>query len=196
MSGSAKDVFYAIDERLRTARFGLQDMSHPARSHSGLYNAVVFGRMVTFVLQNLRTIAPDFDDWYGPKQEEMRADPLMRYFHDLRTEIEKQAGRHTSASALIRSFSTEDIRRFQPAPPGAVGFFIGDQNGGSGWQIKLSDGSTDKYYVDLPPDIGEVTLHLPKAPDPYKEKPARELVGQYLDRLEGLIAEAKQRFSS
>jgi len=68
--------------------------------------------MVTFVLQNLRTIAPDFDDWYGPKQEEMRADPLMRYFHDLRTEIEKQAG---------SSYTIVQHRRHSPISTGAAG---------------------------------------------------------------------------
>lgn len=30
-----------------------------------LYKAVVFGRMATFVLQSLRSIAPDFNAWYG-----------------------------------------------------------------------------------------------------------------------------------
>ncbi len=59
---SVQDVIRAAEERLQTARFGLQDMSKPERAQSGLYNAVVFGRMVTFALQNLRNIAPDFDE--------------------------------------------------------------------------------------------------------------------------------------
>jgi hypothetical protein len=192
---SVQDVIRAAEERLQTARFGLQDMSKPERAQSGLYNAVVFGRMVTFALQNLRNIAPDFDEWYAPKQEEMRSDPLMRYFWDLRTQIEKQVGRHTATSAHIRSFGSADMQRFQPAPPGARGFFIGDQNGGSGWEIARADGSTDKYYIDLPPDIGTVTLHLAQAPEQHRGTPAPILVAQYLDRVEQLIREAKARFA-
>jgi hypothetical protein len=142
MNHNSQDIFRAVDERLETARFGLRDMSNPAKARSGLYNAVVFGRMVTFALQNLRSIANDFDEWYRPKQEEMRADPLMRYFHELRTKIEKCAGKHIYASGHINLLRLpNDIDRFQPAPPNAVGFFIGDENGGSGWIIRSFDGS-------------------------------------------------------
>jgi hypothetical protein len=191
---SIKDVLQAAEDRLNTAKFGLRDMGDPERSRSGLYNAVVFGRMVTFALQNLRGVVSNFDDWYGPKQQELRSDPLMRYFHDLRTEIEKKTTRHTATSVYIPSLNPNDLRRF-PRPPGATGFFIGDQNGGSGWEIKRADGSIEKYYVELPPSMAQVTLHLPNAPDPYKGLPARELVQRYLHSLEMLVAEARQRFS-
>src|SRR4029077_19190997 len=147
---SASDVIRAAEERLQTARFGVEDMARPKRMQSGLYNAVVFGRMVTFALQNLRSVAPEFDQWYAPKQEDMRSDPLMKYFNDLRSNIEKKVDRHTASQLKMRSFSTADIQRFQPAPPGANSFFIGDSNGGSGWCIERPDGTVEKYYVDLP----------------------------------------------
>ena len=44
VSDNSEDIFRAVDERLETSRFGLQDMSNPAKARSGLYNAVVFGR--------------------------------------------------------------------------------------------------------------------------------------------------------
>jgi len=189
------DVFRAVDDRQKAARFGLEDMKNPERSRSGFYNAVVFGRMVTFALQNLRGVADGFDEWYSAKQEEMKQDPLMKYFYDLRTDIEKQTNRHTAPLTHIKSFDPgQDMRRFQPAPPGATGFFIGDQNGGSGWDVKLADGTIQKYYVDLPPDIGEVTVRLPKAPEPFANVPAHQLVEKYLSYLDGLVAEAKARF--
>lgn len=103
---SASDVIRAAEERLESARFGLADMKQPQRAHSGFYNAVVFGRMVTFALQNLRSIIPEFDQWYAPKQEQLRADPLARYFYELlTTEIEKKVGRHTSISGYVRSLA-------------------------------------------------------------------------------------------
>src|SRR5262249_17042181 len=102
MAKHPADVIQAAEDRLRTARFGLADMDNPDRNRSGLYNAVVFGRMVTFALQNLRSIVPDFDEWYAPHQEAMRSDPLMKYFSDLRTEIEKKTDTPTRVSTHIR----------------------------------------------------------------------------------------------
>jgi hypothetical protein len=151
--------------------------------------------MVTFVLQNLRNVVPDFDDWYAPKKAEMRADPLTQYFSELRTQIEKQVESHTGILATLKSFSTEDLKRFQPAPPGATSFFIGDQTGGSGWLVQREDGSVEKYYVELPPDIGfEMQMILPKAPEQYRRASAAELVKIYLDGLERLVGNAKARF--
>lgn len=191
---SIESVFNAVDSRMKTARFGLEDIGNPNRAHSGFYNAVVFGRMTTFALQNLRNIVTDFDEWYRVEQEKMKADPLMRYFYELRTQIEKKADSHLGAAVHIKSFSGNDMKRFLPAPPGAGAFFIGDQNGGSGWEIKNPDGTVDNYYIDLPPDIGEVTLHLPAAPEQYRSIPMPKLVATYLDKLDELIAKAKEKF--
>jgi hypothetical protein len=196
MSQSTQDVFHAADERLKTARFGLSDMSNPERASSGLYNAVVFGRMLTFALQNLRSVVPNFDKWYEPKQVEMRADPLMSFFNDLRTKIEKEAGKHTTSSVYLRSFSPyHDMKRFGRPPPGAGDFFMGDAKGGVGWEILQSDGTKEMYYVQLPPDIGEVKMTLAQAPEQYRGKSAAELVGVYLDHLDTLVREAKAEFA-
>jgi hypothetical protein len=188
-------VFNAIDQRMRTARFGLEDMKKPERAQSGLYNAVVFGRMVTFALQNLRNAVEGFDDWYSTKQQEMRSNPLLGYFHNLRTEIEKKADQHTMPGVYIKSFGPEERKKLAPPPPGATSLFLGDANGGSGWEIKRSDGSVDKYYIDLPPEIGEAFLLLPKAPEQYRSIPASELIRKYLDYLDELINEAKAKFA-
>ena len=49
----------------------------------------VFGRAVTNVLQHLRSFDPydegAFDRWYEPWVTEMRTDPLLRYFYELRS---------------------------------------------------------------------------------------------------------------
>ena len=51
---------------------------------------VIECRRSTFVLQKLSSRVDGWEEWYAPRQESMRDDPLMRYFHDLRTQIEKQ----------------------------------------------------------------------------------------------------------
>ncbi len=199
MARSAQDIIGAAEELLRDARFGLEDMlTRPGRAKTGLRNAVVFGRAVTFALQNLRSVVPDFDTWYGPKRAEMKADSLMRFFHDLRNSIEKQAHTPTSTSMHIVSFSDRDFARLEPRPPGATGIFIGDHNGGSGWIVPKPDGSQERYYVELPPDIGEVRLDLVDAPKiaGLEGAQATDLLRVYLEKVEAIVHEARQRFAS
>jgi len=59
---------------------------------SGLRNLVVFGRSVTFVLQNLRHSVgrEEFDAWYEPLQAKMREDELLRYLTTLGNAILKE----------------------------------------------------------------------------------------------------------
>jgi hypothetical protein len=75
---------------LRMVQQGLRDMQETDQDRVllGFLGIVVFGRSMTLVMQNLRTHDRDaFDSWYAPWQEEMKADPLMRYFRDLRTKV-------------------------------------------------------------------------------------------------------------
>jgi hypothetical protein len=190
----AGQIIQEAEELLQTAKYGLEDMrAKPERRRAGLRNVAVFGRNTTWALQNLRGVVPEFDVWYQPKQEMMKADPLMRYFHDIRTQIEKKANTPTSSSGTISSFSSDDIKRFGTPPTGAVALFIGDNTGGSGWKIRKPDGSTENYYVELPTDIGTFQMTLPMAPDG-GELSAQDLATKYLEKVEELVVEARQRF--
>ena len=197
MNRTPSRIVAEAEELLRTARFGLEDMrTRPGRMKTGLRNAVIFGRNTTWALQNLRSVHPEFQAWYLEKQAEMKADELMRYFHDLRTEIEKKASTPTSTSAHIKSFSGADMAKFEPRPSGATGFFIGDQQGGSGWTVRTSDGVEERYYVALPEEIGTVDIRLPNAPGSAAHKSAADLVEQYLEKIGALVSEAKERFTN
>jgi hypothetical protein len=122
----------------------------------------------------------------------------MRYFVDARNNLEKQGRVPVSTQAHIRSFSSGDISKFGPPPAGATGFFIADQLGGSGWEVELPDGSKQKYYVELPTEVAEVTQHfvgLPEALDlELRGKPVDELCELYLARLDTLLDQARQEF--
>jgi hypothetical protein len=87
---------------LRLVRQGIRDMEETdatdlsADPHAldrillGFAAVVVFGRAVTNALQNLRRFdRRAFDAWYGPWQQEMRNDPLLRWFYVLRSDILK-----------------------------------------------------------------------------------------------------------
>ena len=116
-----------------------------------MHSVVVFGRAVTNVLQNLRSKVPDFDAWYEPWKAEMEEDPLMCYLYKLRTDVLKKVREGATSVVNIRSASLDDmLRMLGPPPPNAVGPFMGDVNGGSGWEVRLEDGSTQKMYVTLP----------------------------------------------
>jgi hypothetical protein len=51
-------------------------------------NTIQTLRTVTWRLQNHKALFNDFDAWYNPWQEKLRADPLMKWLHDARTTIE------------------------------------------------------------------------------------------------------------
>ncbi|PDT57098.1 hypothetical protein CO678_35050 [Bradyrhizobium diazoefficiens] len=170
-------------------------MNTPERAKGGLYNAVVFGRMITFSLQNLRGVIPDFDGWYTGKQNELRSNALASYFVTLRNSIEKQAMDHTGNIGDIKRFGGSDIAKLGPPPPGATAFFIGDSTGGSGWMVQKPDGSTEPHYIDLPAEIGSVMMNLPNAPGRYRDMPARQLVAEYLDLLAEVVSEARAKFA-
>ena len=190
------------EETLATARFGLEDLKgFPNRKLAGFRNLVVFGRAVTNVLQNLRSSEPRFDEWYSPFKEEMKQDPLMKYFYKLRSEILKEGALNVSCSAYIKQLNLpQDLEKFGPPPPNAKGFFIGDQSGGAGWVVMLEDGSTVKYYIDLPGDIAVVTLHLGEAPREHlggiiKNNDIVHLGELYIAYLEVLVDKAKTTFA-
>jgi hypothetical protein len=182
---------------------GLADLSSgdPNRRVAGLHNVVVFGRAVTNVLQNLRSTEPDFDAWYAPHLAEMEGDPLLKYLYTLRSDILKKGVLPVGVSTYIRQLRfPQDAARLGPPPPNARGFFIGDSLGGSGWEVELADGRTEKYYAKLPADVGATTLHLPDAPvmhmgQPLKGNDVTTIGRAYVAYLRKLVTDAEQQFA-
>jgi len=62
------EVLRRGDDTLATAKLGLTDVleGRPERRLGGLRNLIVFGRAVSNVPQNLRSIWPEFDSSYQP----------------------------------------------------------------------------------------------------------------------------------
>ncbi|TCV64039.1 hypothetical protein EDB74_102388 [Vibrio crassostreae] len=195
------EVLVRTEQTLETAKHGFDDLvsSNKARRFTGLRNLIVFGRSVTFVLQNLRTAVGKerFDIWYEPHQESMKQDVVMKYFVKLRNELEKQGRLPVSTSAHIHHFSSNMISQYEK-PPGTVGFFIGDQLGGSGFEVELPDGSIEKYYVEIPSSVAEVTQHFSELPvpddDELKSKTIEQLSEHFLKSLEALLDNARKEF--
>ncbi len=184
---------------LDSARLGLEGLKSPdpRRRMAGLRNVIVWGRAVTSVLQTLRGTGKHFDDWYAPYVAEMRADPAMRAMYELRSRVLKEGDLPVHSSMTFTGNPGEIMRRVGPPPPGAKGFFIGDRIGGSGWEVALADGTTEKFYVEIPPIAGvsiEMKVHLSDAPDEVKNMAIEQLCERYLTYLEGVVDDARRRF--
>ena len=181
-------------QALNTAKRGLEDMkSGPERHNSGLRNLVVFGRSVTFVLQNISSRDERFDAWYQPRVAQMQADPLMQYFKDLRNRIEKQGDDRAQSAGHVVSFSSRDLAKLGPGPPGNKGFFIGDRSGGSGWKVEVEPGVVEPFYITLPPGIAKTWVVLDGAPEGLG-RDATQLCEQYLTKLDRLVVDAESEF--
>ncbi|WP_183097397.1 hypothetical protein [Nocardioides pelophilus] len=92
-NASAMAVVAEAESVLRAARDAVHQVEHcarPGQQLAHIRSAVVDIRRVTFVLQTLSSRVDGFDDWYHGVQVTLRADPLMRYFVELRNDIEKR----------------------------------------------------------------------------------------------------------
>jgi hypothetical protein len=201
---NVNEVLTEARRTLETARLGLDDFLHgntEMRRMAGLRNVIVFGRSVTNVLQNLRTVTGQqaFDSWYEPKQNEMRENPTFKYLYELRNQILKE-GTHgsTTGGVHVKSLNTRDIFNV-PKPPGAGGFFMGDELGGSGWLIRQPDGTQEKYYAALPSNV-DATIWANFASNTTEkglEPPddtIEEIFKMYLSYLSSLVDEAAEVF--
>jgi hypothetical protein len=203
---SVPEILRALEETLHTVERGLADFLNTGGGlarRAGMRNLVVFGRAVTNVLQNLRTpVGPAFDEWYGPIQEEMENDELLKYFYRLRSDILKQGTASTRGATMeITSLSSSELRvAMGPPPPGALSIFMGDDLGGTGWEVQMPDGTVERYYVELPDHLGvKTTLLLPGGPKthggaPLADTSAEALAQHYVRYLQRLVREATERF--
>lgn len=92
-SMTPRQVFSQSNAALHAAADALCELEQTRdakRQFSLIRQVVIECRRSTFVLQKLSTRVSGWDAWYATRQEAMRADPLLRYFADLRTQIEKQ----------------------------------------------------------------------------------------------------------
>jgi hypothetical protein len=195
-----EEVLKQAEDTLYTAKLGLAHvLQKDAKARiAGLRNVIVFGRAVTNVLQRLRHLLPDFDAWYQPYVDQMEADPLMKFLYRLRSEILKEGSLHVHSSVRLSGDPTAILRQFR-APPRAKSFFVGDRIGGSGWEVEVEDGRTERYYVQLPDCIPgldvDINIHFTDAPAGLRDFPAADLCQRYIEHLERMVGDARKRFS-
>jgi len=84
----------AVDRRLedvhRHWHSAEQAYFKPTAFRVAIQTAIQTLRTVTFILQSNKHLIQEFDAWYGPWQEKLKSDALMRWMVDARNKIEKQ----------------------------------------------------------------------------------------------------------
>ena len=193
-----KSIIIKAESILLTAKLGFSDFVGPPgpRTIAGLHNVFVFGRSVTLVLQNLSGKAPGFAEWYLPYRESMAADPVLKYFVEVRNEILKQGKLETGRS--IRNFHLNDAYNMGDPPPNYKSIFIGDEYGGSGWIVELPDGSEVKYYAKPPAGVIQSDLIFEAIPARFNEaigtRSIRSMAEEYLTLLTKIVADCRNHY--
>lgn len=195
---SVAAILAEMKDSLRTARIGHHGFLSPEAGlrRPGLRNAVVFGHASTIALQRLRSRDSRFDEWWAVKVAELAADPGFRRLMSLRNEILKQ-GLGTSSVGTSIHIGHLNSRDLEPLmsnpPPGAAGFFVGDQSGGSGWSIPRQDGTEDVFYVELPPSVKMASSFTIDVGE--ERADMKRLLHRWLTHLEAIHADALELFA-
>ena len=186
-----KDVFERLRRKTDALNRLLNDLHGPdtGQQRDLVSRIAVEGRAITNILQNLRNEnavgKAAFDRWYEPFVAEMKADPLMRFFYELRTRTLKEGddgvegicvsprGGFRLSGRGIEQFASDaqgNIRTIalHPTPPNAVGAFVANDSGGAGWEIRQPDGSTTIEYAALRPEAVEVSAILRHPPKTHR----------------------------
>jgi hypothetical protein len=66
-------------------------------------------RNVTFILQSEKSRFSDFDAWYVPLQEKLKADKSSKWLHDTRNLVVKQGALRGSSFATIKLLTSDEI---------------------------------------------------------------------------------------
>jgi hypothetical protein len=205
---SPEDVIERARTRLNDAHHELSNYRAHTRPEDKLRSfrqLVIATREVTFALQRMAGVADlgeKWPDWYATYQDEMRGDPLLRAFHQLRDYFAKQGGMSPGGiSVHIGHLNTQEIRYYFLEPRWAKGFFIGDRMGRSGWEIQRPGEKTEYRYVDLPARWGiEVSFLLDDPPERHlgqdiRDKPIDELAELVITYFEQLVDAAEAEFT-
>lgn len=190
-------VVREAEQTLRTVRTGLLDICSltSSRRLPGLRNLLVFGQAVIDILGEGDMDDPSYGPWYERQRQAIDSEPLMQHMGQVRQAVlaATDLPRYSSVSP---KFKPTEISRLGGIPAGAKGFFLGDNNLGSGWIIGFGDGREERYFVELPEtlSIDELAEGLPVSADESLQRPLEDLCAFYFARLEQLVADARREF--
>lgn len=194
---SAADILTGAEPVLALVELGLEAVrtGMGKRRMAGLWNVAIFGPVVPRTLERLRAIAPDFEGWIAPYRAELETDVDLRRFAAFREQVARTepSGSRFGAWFGVRGSGLPTRRKdLGPKPPNATRYFLRDARNGAGWEIRLPDGTMQKYYVELP-ELLSVTLFAGEHVGP---RSLVHLCEEYVDVLRRLVHDAREQFGT
>lgn len=197
MAESTFHILNKVDITLQHAENGYQ-LVVLGMTSQGMKDLIVYGRSVTFVLQNLRKTEPDFDVWYQPFYKEMESDEMMKFFNKLRSKILKEGEVPVTIEMGFPAIDIKEIKKQHPKPENATRLVIGSNNSGSYWEIKNPDGSLEKRWIDVSfqPILIQRFKNGPKEHlgENIEGETVEQMAKRYLKYLRNVVSEAHRRF--
>ncbi len=163
---------------------------------------IILGRSVTFALQGMSKVEPRFYTWYAPYQQEMKNDPLFRFFKNKRNGIV-----HETEDIDLSYLST--VTLWDPAP-GAIDAVIND--GSFIQSVQMDFIENRRYAIVITPDgrreerdvrmrsdkpwweNAEVRSYFLDAPIEFSTLTVIDSCVRYLEYLEAMINDAEKTF--
>jgi len=87
---------------------GLSQYQQPVHFQANLNAMIQALRNITFVTQSEKHAFKDFDSWYAPWQERMKAEPRLKWLRDARNTVVKQGELETCSTAIVRLVTWKD----------------------------------------------------------------------------------------
>ena len=165
--------------------------------------AIIFGRSVTFHLQKEYADHKGFKKWYAERQEEMRADPLMRSLLDMRNdELHVRPARprrqvQMELTATVRVTASVAVQRGSPWYRRSPRILWADTHRRLHAlidKVRRQRTASEAASATGSARISADELFLERD-DPSLAQPAFELVHEYLGKLEPIVAAAEARFA-
>lgn len=149
---SSDDLLEAAKETLSVVEFALKELlgSSDAKKLPATRNLLAFGGVFIRQIHGLRRHSIPLDRWFVQHQKNMNADPMIRSLHELRRDLLDRATNPAASLHITQLHLPSKGGEHGPRPRNARSFFVGDRLGGTGWEVALSDGSVEKYYVAIP----------------------------------------------
>jgi hypothetical protein len=110
-----------------------------------------------------------FEAAFQSHWQDIESDQLFTCLVRLRNELYHEKPTRIATGMYIRQIVVSpDLMGPAPAPNASM--FIGDQLGGSGWEVPQPDGSVEKFYRELPEGSVEIHYQLPERLQPSEHK--------------------------
>jgi hypothetical protein len=115
--------------------------------------------------------------------------PIIDWWLVIRHKVTHDLPPSFVSSTHVSHLDSSTIDRInRSAPTGTKGMFIGDELGGSGWEVEGEGGEVRKVYFSLPNAIGSTEINFP---DPPNTKKIEDLASEAFSLTNKLVEDVK-----